>query len=110
MTTNAVFVGFGGVSPVFHPEIVPFSFAKMNLAGADTFLGVIMKLWLPLKTTPVGFPGTSMIGCGRSPSPFHLKLTPVSVALTHHGPDGPRARPQAFTRFTSFEWSAGTPP
>src|SRR6476619_7084158 len=88
-----------GLTPGFQPENVPSSLAKRKIAGAPA---AILNEPLPLKTVPVGAPGT-WIFIGPAGLPSASKIDEVADALfaTHHGLVGPAEMPQAFRRSKS---------
>src|SRR5205807_9348612 len=55
----------------------------------------------PLKTTPVGPPGTSTVKACFRPSPAYRVLELRASLATHHGPRAPAARPHGFTSCAS---------
>src|SRR5690348_5816876 len=98
-----------GLAPGFHPEIVPSSLVKMNIAGWLTATGNAPVPLKRLNTIPVGVPlpgggtvTTRGLAAGKAaPFPSYTIETPLPFEFTHQGPLGLASRPQAFTRFTS---------
>src|SRR5260370_885235 len=94
----------------FHPKIVPSSVAKMKRAGPCVAPLATTNPAPPLKTTPVGAPGTETVSVTLAPV-FALYSVERSVPLsaTHHGDVPLATSPQALTRAGSTR-SAGTAP
>src|SRR5436190_2537421 len=63
----------------------------------------------PLKTIPVGPPGTFTTIGTIVPFPWYSVDLSVPLSATHHGVVGPAVMPQPLTRLGSIR-SAGTPP
>src|SRR5437867_11954346 len=68
-----------------HPSIFPSSLAKMKTAGPELIPSVTTKLVPPLKTTPVGKPGTSTGLCGV-PSAARSEALLAWLSEIHHVP------------------------
>src|SRR3954452_16032014 len=93
--------GGGGGTPGLQPRIVPSSVEKMNSAGPEFVPSLTTNPGVPLNTRPVGEVGTwTTSDCG-TPSPSYSVDRSVPLSATHHGVEGPAARPQPFTRLGS---------
>src|SRR6266849_1456716 len=93
----------------FQPEIVPSSVAKRNWLGPEALPCLTTKSSVLLKTLPVGAPpgfpfGRGMVTAGptRMPLPSYCVPKPVPLSDTSQGPDGLCDKPQALTRFGSW--------
>src|SRR5919198_3793330 len=73
----------------------------MNRAGAAAPPPRTTKPRPPLKTTPVGPPGTATLSACFRPSAAYTVLELRASFATHHGPPARAARPQAFTSWGS---------
>ncbi len=89
----------GGVG---HPSIVPASVAKMKRDATGLPATVTGKPVPPLKTVPVGPPGTLTTSACGVPSPVYSVDVFVPWFETHHGVAGPALMPQPLTRCGSF--------
>src|SRR5436305_14122673 len=91
----------GGGTAGLQPRMVPPSVANRKRDGPEWVPSLITNRGPPLKTRPVGFPGTWTTSGIGFPSPPYSVDTSVSLSATHHGVFGPAARPHALTRFGS---------
>src|SRR6266511_4313236 len=91
----------GGETVGFQPRMRPSSLAKMNLAGPEAGPFLTRKLELPLKTIPVGPPGTWTTRARGTPSPPYSLERSVPLLDTHQGLVALAVMPQPFTRFGS---------
>src|SRR5512133_922757 len=73
----------------------------MNLAGPEAPLPRTTNPRPPLKTTPVGPPGTVTVSACLRPSPEYSVLVLRPSFATHHGPSRLAARPHGLTRCAS---------
>src|SRR5207344_2307696 len=90
------------------PMIVPPSVAKRNRAEP------LLPFWLtlnaaalPLKTVPVGAPGTATVSADFAPTPLYSVEVFEPLFAVHHGVVGPALRPHPLTSDAS---AAGAPP
>ncbi len=101
----AVVVDAAAGGGVGQPWIVPASVAKMKRDATCLPATVTGKPDPPLKTVPVGPPGTvTTRACGRPVPSYRVELF-VPWFATHHGVVGPATRPQPLTRCVSV-WGA----
>src|SRR5512147_26190 len=103
-----------GSTPEFQPEIVPSSVTNRKRAVLP---GTSSKPVVPLKTVPVGTPGSLPVAGGTvttsdcaTPAPLYRVESPVPLSAAHHGVVELRERPQGLTRFGSVnvampDWS-----
>src|SRR3954453_23033030 len=92
------------------PRTVPLSVENRNRAAPlDPFWLTTKSVALPLKTVPVGEPGTETGSATFAPVPLYRveRLVPLSDA--HQGVVGPALKPQPLTSAASVE-DAVTPP
>src|SRR3954451_22856669 len=73
----------------------------MNRAGPEAPLPCTTNPLPPLKTTPVGPPGTATVSACRRPSAAYSVLVLRPSFETHHGPSRLAARPQGLTSWES---------
>src|SRR6476619_4023003 len=87
----------------FQAAIWPSSVAKMNRPATSPVPASTLKsLALPLKTTPVGGPGTVTTSPSLAPVlPLYSVDLLVPLSLTHHGDVELATMPQPFTRSVS---------
>src|SRR5436309_15315190 len=85
-----------GATAGLHPRIVPSSVAKMKRAAPEADPLVTTKPVPPLKTTPVGAPGTLTLTESSAPVlPLESVDESVPLSATHHGEVALATRPQA---------------
>ena len=92
--TEAVVTG-GGVG---QPSIVPACVAKMKRDATGLPPDITGKPVPPLKTVPVGPPGTPTTSACGVPSPVYSVEVFVPLFETHHGVAGPAEMPQPLIR------------
>src|SRR5436853_585104 len=81
--------------------MTPLWVLKTNIAGPEWVPSLTMNPLPPLKTMPVGPPGTVTTRGTTAPVASYSVDVFVRLLFTHHGVDGPATRLQAFTRFGS---------
>ena len=69
MPVSAWVAGPGGGTAWFQPLMMPLSVAKMNVAGPESVPLLITNPFPPLKTMPVGAPGTVTTSGRTAPVP-----------------------------------------
>src|SRR6188474_3004762 len=83
----------------FQPAICPSSVAKMKRAGRSPVPASTLKSVDPLKTIPVGGPGTVTTSPSFAPVfPLYSVDLLVPLSETHHGDVGLATMPQPLTR------------
>src|SRR5436309_2165643 len=70
MPVSAWVAGPGGGTAWFQPLMMPLSVAKMNAAGPELVPSLITNPLPPLKTMPVGVPGTVTTSGRTAPGPY----------------------------------------
>src|SRR3954467_9333833 len=92
------------------PRTVPLSVENRNRAAPlAPFWLTAKSVALPLKTVPVGEPGTETVSGTFAPVPLYSveRLVPLSDA--HHGVVGPALRPQPLTSEPSVDGAVAPP-
>src|SRR5262249_24033182 len=79
----------------FQARTIPSSPSNRNSALPPV---ARLKPVVPLKTVPVGPPGTETIRPCLTPAPLYSVDLFLPLSATHHGVVGPEVRPQALTR------------
>src|SRR3978361_1056608 len=94
-----VLVAAGG--GVGQPSMVPASVAKMKRDATMVVPTLTGKPVPPLKTVPVGPPGTATVRAALVPRPSYSVEVLVPWFEPHHGVVGPALMPQPLTRLGS---------
>ena len=113
---NTAWIACVASTPGDQPEMSPSSEAKMNRAAPAAVPLLTTKSLEPLKTMPVGAPGSLADADGTVttsdsmfPRPSYSVDLPVPLSATQMGLVALNAMPQPFLRLSS-RCSAGTPP
>jgi hypothetical protein len=93
-----------------HPRIVPPSVANRKRAAPDFPPWLTAKsVVLPLKTVPVGAPGTETVSATFAPVPPYNVEVLVPLFADHQGVVGPSLSPQALTSDVSVAGAVALP-